>query len=286
MLNSFGGLNLFRLLNGFLVLLLVSFPRPLCGAEQRAAKREGSLVAGLPGSTHLKRGPQSQSSNDRILLNVRGNLALSAELLLGALDLPETEDKDDLEMVVREQIRNLYRSRGFMKASVEQVSVIPGDPKMVELRVNEGDVYRYGEVEFQGVESLPVEELQALMPADGTTVDLNTLEAILMDLLRLYRDRGFLDVRFAGLIPNGSETQETDFKLQVEEGPQFCIRSIVCPPTLKLTSRVGEPFSERLLVEFLEAQGLSRNNLILRMDRDSAEVDVVVRSFPTMREGG
>ena len=259
------------------LLLGLSFG-PECRGEQGGSKPDPPGAA-FPDSAHLKRGPEGRASNDKILLEVRGNLTVSSDLLLEALDLPQTEEKDDLEWVVREQIQNLYRKHGLIKASIDYVSVLPGDPlSIVEIHVNEGDVYRYGEVEFEGIQGIPIEEVRALMPSSGTRVDLISLKAILMDLLRLYKDHGFLDTRFVGRMPSDAGSGEADFRLGVEEGPQYRIRSISCPPTLKLPLKVGQPFSKRLLLESLKAHGLSEEHLMVRKDRNSHEIEVTVLS--------
>lgn len=131
-------------------------------------------------------------------------------------------------------LTNFVRSRGYLQAKL-------GEPRkelregglVVTVPVEEGALYRLGEIKIEGADNLTQERARALL--DLQREDIANAEAIgkwlFEDLKKLYGEMGYIqytaepepDFRAVDIAANEGVV---DFKVTIEEGRQFKIRSI------------------------------------------------------------
>lgn len=132
------------------------------------------------------------------------------------------------------QLTNLIRSRGYLQARL-------GEPKreltegalVVTVPVEEGALYRLGEIKIEGAENLTQEQIRAMLSLQRE--DIANGEAIgkwlFEDLKKLYGEMGYIqymaepEPEFRAL-DHAANEGVVDFKVTIDEGPRFTIRSI------------------------------------------------------------
>jgi len=86
----------------------------------------------------------------------KGNSAVHTEETSHIFHLPTGQPADAVLLAEdTESLRKLYRSRGYMTAQIKPDAQMDDESSTVhyEMNVNEGDLYKMGEVEFLGVDS-------------------------------------------------------------------------------------------------------------------------------------
>ncbi len=171
-------------------------------------------------------------------------------------------DADIFDVCLR-QLSSFIRSRGYLQARL-------GEPKkeliegalVVTVPVEEGALYRLGEIKIEGAENFTPEQVRAMLSLQRG--DIANGEAfgkwLYEDLKKLYGEIGYIeymaeiDPEFKA-VDQGSNEGPVDLRVTIDEGQQFRIRSIkfdgnhVSESELHtlLLIRPGDVFNQQLL---------------------------------------
>jgi len=179
-------------------------------------------------------------------------------------------------------LANFVRSRGYLQAKL-------GEPKkevtegglVVTVPVEEGALYRLGAIKIEGAENVTQEQVRAMMSLQRG--DIANGEAIgkwlFEDLKKLYSEIGYIqytaetepDFR---AVDHAANEGVVDFKVTIEEGQQFRIRSIkfegsnVTERELRnlLLIRAGDVFNQQLFEKSVNQ--LNDTNWFEKIDQD------------------
>lgn len=198
-------------------------------------------------------------------------------------------------------LSNFMRSRGYLQATFGQpTKSIEGCGLVLTIPVQEGVLYRLGEIKIEGAEAVPPETVRAML--NGRKGDIASGEDIgkwlFEDLKKLYGELGYIeytaeaDPDFKAAL-KGADEGVVDFKVTIEEGHQFRLHAIKFQgsslPEKELLGllriRAGEVFNQRLFEESIdELNKLGRFELIdkdrdadYRTDVEDALIDIVIK---------
>jgi outer membrane protein insertion porin family len=138
-----------------------------------------------------------------------------------------------LEYCLRKATDSL-RTRGYLKATIGQQTFAKGLHELtVTVPVTEGVRYRVGKVQIEGAAEFSVDALRArLSLQEGHVADAEAIGRWLYeDVKGLYGDHGYIQYT-AEVEPEFQPVKEgvaegiVDFKITIEEGPRFKVRSI------------------------------------------------------------
>jgi outer membrane protein assembly factor BamA len=132
------------------------------------------------------------------------------------------------------QLSNFIRSRGYLQVRLgEPKKELIGGGLVVTVPVEEGALYRLGEIKIEGAENFTKEQVRAMLSLQRE--DIASAEAIgkwlYHDLRNLYGELGYIqytgeiDPEFR-LVDQASKEGVVDFNVTIDEGRQFRIRSI------------------------------------------------------------
>ncbi|MDQ3666981.1 MAG: hypothetical protein M3410_10500 [Acidobacteriota bacterium] len=142
-------------------------------------------------------------------------------------------DAEIFEVCLR-RLTNFVRNRGYLQAKL-------GEPKkeliegglVVTIPVEEGALYRLGEIKIEGAENLNQQQVRAMLSLQRG--DIANGEAIgkwlFEDLKKLYGEMGYIqytaepEPEFRA-VDHAANEGVVDFKVTIEEGRQFRIRAI------------------------------------------------------------
>src|SRR2546425_237713 len=174
--------------------------------DYRSNKNSGVLVTDL-----IISGTQSLSSD--ALNRIRG------QMIGGCYD----EDSDELQ----ERIRALFQNRGYFTVVVKGLKIKPLDtlgvpkPVVLDADVQEGTLFRLGEIKFTGNHAFSAAKLRNVFPLKkGALFERDKIAGGLDSLRNLYGKEGFLDLMS---VPNTENVSSGTIRLSitVEEGPQY-----------------------------------------------------------------
>jgi outer membrane protein assembly factor BamA len=146
-------------------------------------------------------------------------------------------------------LSSYMRSLGYLQAQFGEprVSVV-GAGLRVTVPTTEGQLYRLGDLKFDGVESIGLAEVRSLLPiAKGDIANGESIGKWLFeDLRRVYGEKGFIEytaepVPLFKNNPHNPEEGIVDLEVHIEEGKQFTLRSLTFE---------GEDLSQKQLAEF------------------------------------
>lgn len=128
-----------------------------------------------------------------------------------------------------EKIRKLYRDKGFQFVSVESEIELNKQTKeaTVYIRIVEGEKFKIEDVQFEGVNSLPIKKIRKLLKTkkDKWYTSGVFKEAVFeQDLERVqlyYQQEGFLDVKVSHKLEQNKETQKLNILVTVDEGQHY-----------------------------------------------------------------
>lgn len=173
-----------------------------------------------------------------------GNRAFSDDALRKALTLYETGFVDDVEIqnAIRE-IRQLYETRGYFYARVEAnerrsgpatTATAARNSRQIFFRIDEGPVSEIRRIDFIGATVFTREEL--LDRIVTSEYDLITpsgylqrarLNDELQQIVRMYRDAGYLDARIPRVTMVGQDNgRDLYLNVFIEEGPKTTLQGI------------------------------------------------------------
>lgn len=132
----------------------------------------------------------------------------------------------------RRAIEDYYRQRGYytVEVTVDQEEI--DNNGVVLFRVREGPRVRITDIRFEGVEAFDVAQVRSRINTREAGIflrgplDEEVLERDIAEIIRFYRDRGYLDARADRRItpsPNGREAIVTFI---VDEGPLYTLRDV------------------------------------------------------------
>jgi outer membrane protein insertion porin family len=196
-------------------------------------------------------------------------------------DPKKSYDAEIFDVCLRD-LTNIIRSRGYLQARL-------GEPKkeltqgrlVVTVPVEEGALFRVGEIKIEGVESLTQEQARAMLSLQRE--DIANGEAIgkwlYEDLKKLYGEMGYIeytaeiDPEFK-LVNQASKEGVVDFNVTIDEGRQFRIRSIRFDGSdisnkelhVLLLIRPGDVFNQLLLEKSVNQ--LNETNWFEMIDKD------------------
>jgi outer membrane protein insertion porin family len=142
-------------------------------------------------------------------------------------------DRDGLEFCQHKLI-NFVRSRGFLQARLgETKNQVTGQGVVITIPVEEGVLYRIGEVNIEGADTAAQEQLRSRLPlAKGDVADGESLGKWLYeDLKKLYGDLGYIEYT-AELKPEFKAATDrpgegvVDISVSIDEGKRFKLSSI------------------------------------------------------------
>jgi len=204
-----------------------------CAPDYRSDKKSGIFIQDFAIS-----GTSSLSSAD--LLDLRSKLT-------GAC---VDEDPDELKQLVKE----LFQNQGYYAVAVKNLDIHPLDtlerpkPIKLEAEVDEGQIYKFGEVSFVGNHAFQTPELRrAFSLRKGEIFNRTSIGSGLDGIHRLYARDGFGGVVF---IPEDSAdigNFTMNLKVTIVEGPQYHMGKLVVvgkqddvAPQLQTAWRISE----------------------------------------------
>lgn len=185
---------------------------------------------------------------------LRDGLKLSKER--GPITLFKGYDKyikEKLEYDIQVNLLAKYRENGYMNAKA-------GDPKVeiveaprgllygfrktqqqyyVTIPIEEGEQFRYGSFEIEGVKNFNQEALQkAYRIIPGEVVNYTQLKKSNDELKKLYSRFGYLDMELFPELKPDPKTKALDIRLRVEEGKQYIVHRILFSGNTKTRDKV------------------------------------------------
>lgn len=157
-----------------------------------------------------------------------GNRALADAAVLDVIDLGTSLDIAAIH-TSRERILDLYRSDGFVSATVDYEIVPAGSGKVdVRFTIDEGPQVSVHDLRFTGNHDVPAATLRrALQTRPGHTYQQEIFERDLLLLSAYYWDRGYANVRVGEPTRTLSADKRTmDITIPIEEGPTFTISAV------------------------------------------------------------
>jgi len=137
-------------------------------------------------------------------------------------------------------IRKLYQNRGFADVQVADITTQPLEKKGVEMiiTINEGQIYSVNTVRLDGVNIVPVDELQPLLGmTDGSLFTPEGMGGDLQTLRDFYGRRGYVDMlAIPEIIPAGDGS--VDLVYRIDEGLQSYVNLINIQGNTRTKDRV------------------------------------------------
>jgi outer membrane protein insertion porin family len=197
-------------------------------------------------------------------------------------EMEEGYDAVSFEFAIRELL-NFVRGRGYLQATFgEPTKVVEGDGLVLTIVVNEGALYRLGEIRIEGAEAIASEKIKAMLGLRRGDIANAALlgEWLFEDLKKAYGELGFIEYtaepepKFRAATSNTNEGI-VDFKVSIEEGRQFRVHTIkfqgngfTDEELLRLCRiRAGHIFNQRLFEESIGE--LNKLGLFEFIDKDS-----------------
>jgi outer membrane protein insertion porin family len=236
--------------------------------------------------------------SSRELLEMLSQDGRAAEWFVEGIASEKFAEGDSLTQTFEASLQwfsNLLRSRGYLQAKVHGPRIAPSSAtRKVILTVDEGTLYRLGEVKFEQAKLFSPEQLREMLPLRrGDVANGELLGNFLFGRLKeLYADRGHIQ-HSADAEPTfhepppGGRAGVVDFLITIDEGKRFTLHSIelsgnamtpddILRPAIVL--RDGEPFRQTLLDESLK--NLEGLGLFEKIDRGK-DVDYAVGEEPS-----
>lgn len=183
------------------------------------------------------------------------------------------------------QLSNLMRSRGYLQARLGEPKKEVTDGRLVvTVPVEEGTVYRLGEIKIEGARNLNQERVRAMLSLQrGDIVSGEEIGKWLYeDLKELYGEMGFIEYTAEPdpdfrIVDYAAKEGVVDFNVTIEEGPQFKVSSIrfkgsdISEKELNalLLIRPGDVFNQRLLEKSVEQMNETKRFEMIDIDKDT-----------------
>lgn len=140
----------------------------------------------------------------------------------------------------RVALRNLYQNRGFADVQIRDIQTQPLGDNGVEVivTIEEGQVYRVGTINFDGVNIVPPDELKArLKMTDGNLFTPQGMGDDLKTLRDFYGSRGYVEMMaMPEIVPAGPGA--VDINYRVDEGVQSYVNLVNIQGNTRTKDRV------------------------------------------------
>jgi len=125
-------------------------------------------------------------------------------------------------------LANFMRSRGYLQARVQSANQISDRGIVVIVKVDEGPVYRLGQIKIEGNQALTSAQVRTSLDLrEGDVADGDKLGKWLFDDLKsVYGEMGFIQYTAEPVPTFKSESGVVDFAVTIDEGPRFTLSSI------------------------------------------------------------
>ncbi len=165
-----------------------------------------------------------------------GNTVYSDRKLRGRMDTREDSfwrsgrlRESDLAQDLRE-VESWYHERGYPEASVREVGrtmMEDGRHLRLELEVDEGRYFTFGDVTFDGNESFPDSTLAEVVEVEpGEEYDASELETSVMGLYEAFQELGYFYSSVEPEVTVGEDGESLDVAFTIEEGERAHIRRV------------------------------------------------------------
>ncbi|MBP2542894.1 outer membrane protein assembly factor BamA [Acinetobacter guillouiae] len=129
-----------------------------------------------------------------------------------------------------ESLRALYLNKGYINFDINSSNLNLSEDKkhiFIEVSVNEGEQFKFGETKFLGDALYKTEDLKALqIYTDGTTYSQEKVNAVKQLLLRKYGNAGYYYAEVNVVPEINNETHIVDLNYYINPGQQVTVRRI------------------------------------------------------------
>lgn len=166
---------------------------------------------------------------------------------------------------IADRIRDAWQQKGYFKAEVNvDHEILRSDERRLEVvvlaQVEEGPLYRFGEISFKNLSAFSAAELSPLFPLiEGDVFDTSKIRQALEALRKAYAVRGYINFTCVPETEIDDSQHVISLSIDIDEGSQFLVGSVefhAKDPSLlaRLKSswklRVGDVFDGRLAEAF------------------------------------
>lgn len=130
------------------------------------------------------------------------------------------------------RIEELYRDKGYYNARISIDEEELADGGIVIFRIREGERLKVTAIRFDGNQAFTRTQLKREIGTKEATIfrkgqlDDDTLDDDIANLIRFYRNRGYLDIRADRILQPSPDGREAIITYLVEEGPLYTLRSV------------------------------------------------------------
>jgi outer membrane protein insertion porin family len=259
------------------------------------------LLLVMCGSIHAQ-----DASRQRAIITFKGNEVFSekdlrdvAETCMAAYQETDSPESAVLDYCL-EKTKRFLRSKGYLQATIDDVtseSNTNGAHRV--MTVHEGSLFRLGRLDIEGSKLLAPAQLRELLDLKtGEIADADRISSWLFERIKAsYANFGYIkysaEIEPKFTLPREETTGVVDFKINIDEGPVFIIRSIRFEGKVGMSQdalrrlmlvRQGEVYNQGLLDQSLS--GLNLTGLFLPIDAhkdleykselDSNQVDLTI----------
>ncbi len=225
--------------------------------------------------------------------------------LIGAIKVPADDLKGVMftrvgetlrEEIFRRDLSTLYAAyydRGYLDVKIDTPWSISADKRFIHIsiKIDEGETYSLGRLDFSGDLLVPKEELGKLMTSrQGELFNRSKLSRDISAIIDLYLDQAYAFVHLTPLTQLHPEQRLVDLTFDIQKGNQVYVERIDIRGNIKTTEKMirrelriseGELFSgtgERRSKERLSALGLFETVEVERWPgSDNSKVFVIVK---------
>lgn len=166
-------------------------------------------------------------------VQVVGNRRVSDQDIAEVVDLIPGTPVDQFQLDrSRRAIEELYRQKGFFRASVNIDELELEETGIVLFRVQEAERIKITDIRFDGNDAFTPKQLKARIKTkvawllDKGVLDYDVLDTDITSIISFYRDRGYLDIRVGRRITESPNGKEAIITFVIEEGDLYILRSV------------------------------------------------------------
>lgn len=166
-------------------------------------------------------------------VQVAGNEQINDAQLAAVVDVVTGTpiDRFQIDRSAR-RMEDLYRKKGYYFARVLIDEDELEDTGLVLFRILEGERLKVTAIRFSGHESFTAKQLRRELNTKTASffrkgqLDNDQLDSDISNLIKFYKDRGYLDIRADRLIQPAPNGRESIITYLIEEGPLYTLRSV------------------------------------------------------------
>ncbi len=180
-------------------------------------------------------------------------------------------------------LTSFFRANGYLQAMVERSTHNPSTDEQIIVKVDEGALYRLGEIEIKGSKLFSPSQIRAMLPLKiGDIADGESIGTWLFQTVgKVYADLGYIryvsEAQPSFHLEADAMSGVVDIIVEVEEGKPFTIGSIefdgngnisLSQLSHNMLVRRNEPFNRRLFEESLKLIGTNYDYEMINSDKD------------------